>query len=143
MREVGNHLLNRVYLLADPIEFNLDFVHPFPQPPSFLLAGFTLRLILGLTDRLGNRVGLLVDLLDLGLLQLALVFQLDKAFHISVNAAIFAVFLNEIRVLNNKFSIEHGYWILCLIVCRIVFELKFKGIQPFGPSYPPRNDVNQ
>ena len=75
--------------------------------PSSLSASRS-AVVLGLADRLGDLVGLAVELVDLGLLGLALALQLDEPVDVDLDAAVGAVLLDQFGVFDDEFAVEHG-----------------------------------
>ena len=67
------------------------------QLAAFVLAGFALGGVLGLADRLADLVGLAVQVVDFGLLGLALGLNGDELIDVSMGAALQAVLAAPVR----------------------------------------------
>ena len=76
----------------------LDLGRLFAQAAAFFLAGLALGGVFGLADRLGDLVGLAVELFELALQGLPLVFQLDEAVDVDLGVAVAAVLFDEFGV---------------------------------------------
>ena len=78
MRHVGDRALDGVHLGQHRVEFGLRRRGLLAELPAFILAGFAFGGVFGLADRLRDLVGLLVQLVDFGLLVAALRVQGDE-----------------------------------------------------------------
>jgi hypothetical protein len=104
---VGDGRLQRMALAFQSVMFRLRRVLFLGQPPAFLF----LRLAFGLRPRLANRLGNLVRLavqfFDLGQLLAALAFRRHQLSNIHRHAAVLAVLLDNVRVVDQVLAVEH------------------------------------
>ena len=92
---------------ASRVELGLRGGRLLAQFAAFVLAGFALGGVLGLADRLADFVRLAIQLVDFGLLGLALVFQRDEPRDVGLRAAALAVLLTRSAFSTTNLTIEH------------------------------------
>ena len=108
MREIRNRPQDGVRLFDDPLQLRLDRSGQFAQPAPFGLAGFALGGVLRLADRLAHVVGLAVQLIEFGLLGLAIGLEGDELIDVGLRAAVGAVLFDQFDVFDNESAIEHA-----------------------------------
>ncbi len=112
VRHVGNLPVDRVqlggHLRRVPLCSGLGLL---AKLPALFLAGLAFGRVLGLADRLGDLVRLAIELLDLDLAgALRSRFELDKAVHVNLDAAVDAVLFHQFGVFDDESAVEHGWW---------------------------------
>ena len=136
MRHVGDAGLQALDLLVQRVDFALHAVLLLAQLASFFLAGLARRRIGGLADRLGDFVGAPIEILHLALLVTPQQLEFHEPIHVGRDAAVDAVLLDLLRILNDELPIQHG----CVRFdpARVIVA-EWSAFAPRKPTYPIRS----
>ena len=97
-----------MHLGVESIVILLRRILGITQAAAFVLASFAFVRILGLSDRLGNLVGLTVEFLHVRQLGSPLFVQGDQLIQLRRHAAVLAVGSNGGEVLEYELTVQHA-----------------------------------